>query len=169
MFESSKGNEHDYDRLTKGSEFFTVFTGKIYTEFFIGTFFISLFDTVEKVRRSYDLRMPSVRYSMTRNTIWPGLNLHFTCVFRLLSPVGILRAVWIGGKSHPRDFGASLYDGLPNDYSRDTAAHGENTVDKWVFLIKDNRLERISGNTVVEHTNLILLEIMTKIVVSNNR
>lgn len=49
---------------------------------------------------------------------------------RLFSAVSILRAVGIGGESHPRDFGAPLYDRLPDDHPRDAAAHGENTVDK---------------------------------------
>ena len=77
-------------------------------------------------------------------------NFFFNSVFRLSSPVGILRAVWIGGKGHPRDFGASLHDSLPNDYSRDTAAHGENTVDKWVPLVNDNYLG-VNGSEAVEH------------------
>lgn len=81
---------------------------------------------------------------------WRSSNFFFNSVFRLSSPVGILRAVWIGGKGHPRDFGASLHDSLPNDYSRDTAAHGENTVDKWVPLKNDNYLG-VNGNEAVEH------------------
>lgn len=57
-------------------------------------------------------------------------NFYTAGVPRLFSSAGILRAVGVGGKSHPRDFGASVDDGLPNDHSRDTAAHGENTADQ---------------------------------------
>lgn len=84
-----------------------------------------------------DWRMPSVRYCTSKNTAMGKFSIRLF-VLRFFSSAGILRAVGVGGKSHPRDFGASLNDRLSNDYSRDAAAHGENTVDKWVHLVSSN-------------------------------